>query len=448
MRNLETFGIAMKNQVAFWLMLTIYLMAIIFLLHEYFLVDENIIMGLLLAPYILVLRKGELTKRLLIPSLIFILISFAIPVKSILFLALLFSVLFLIEGSIGKINNSFFILLLILSPIFNYFNNSIGFPVRIWLSEMSAKIMAIGGNNIQATGNLMIMDGHEFSVDSACAGLKMILVSFIIALFIMAYYQRNREHELPWYKILIFLSFTLILNIVNNLIRIITLVYFKIAAEDSMHEIIGIICLMIYVIIPLVYLSKFMFDVHSEKKIVANKKIPKIKLNLVLNVIILIVICYSGVRTKSPGLISENNYYIDGFEKSSLLSGVIKFENSASLIYLKPMKFYSAEHNPMICWNGSGYEFKHINTEKIIGHEVYTGLMSKGTEVIYTSWWYDNGPNKTISQLDWRWKVLQNDHGFCLVNVNTTSRKDLITETIKMLNKTSLKNTLAHETIN
>ncbi len=102
----------------------------------------------------------------------------------------------------------------------------------------------------------------------------------------------------------------------------------------------------------------------------------------------------------------------------------------------------------MICWNGSGYEFKHINTEKINGHEVYTGVMSKGTEVIYTSWWYDNGPNKTISQLDWRWKVLQNDHGFCLVNVNTTSRKDLITETIKMLNKTSLKNTLAHETIN
>ncbi|MBL0342228.1 MAG: exosortase N [Bacteroidetes bacterium] len=438
-----------KSQVTFWMMLLTYFVVVIYMLHEYFIADTNIYMGLLLAPYILILRKGDISRRFLIPSILFIIVSFFIPVKSVLFLALLFGILFLIECCLGKLNNSFFILLLLLSPIFNYFNNSIGFPIRIWLSEMSGKILAFAGNNIKATGNFMIMGGNEFSVDSACAGLNMIMVSFIIALFILAYYQRKTHHEFSFHKVLFFLAITFILNIACNLIRIITLVYFKIMVENSMHEIIGIVCLGFYVIIPLVFISKYLFDRPPGKKMVVSTKNPRIKLNLILNAMILVTICYSGIRTNSMALNnSGNNYYIEGFKKLELKSGIIKFEKANALIYLKPVKFYSAEHNPMICWNGSGYEFKHINKEMINGHEIYTGLMTKGSDIIYTSWWFDNGKYKTISQLDWRFKVFQSEKDFCLVNVNSASRKELIIETINLLKKTSYKSTLANETVN
>ena len=51
-------------------------------------------------------------------------------------------------------------------------------------------------------------------------------------------------------------------------------------------------------------------------------------------------------------------------KKEQATKDVLKFSNDTSLIYVKPIPhFYSAEHNPLICWNGSGYHFKKITIE-------------------------------------------------------------------------------------
>jgi exosortase N len=125
-----------------------------------------------------------------------------------------------------------------------------------------------------------------------------------------------------------------------------------------------------------------------------------------------------------------------GYKKEICPLNVVKFENANALIYVKPVKsFYRAEHSPMICWTGSGYEFREIKKVNINGIEIYTGVLTKGNDRIYSSWWFDNGKYKTINQLEWRRKVICGESDFNLINVNTLDEKKLIIETQKILKK-------------
>src|SRR5690606_11435069 len=49
-----------------------------------------------------------------------------------------------------------------------------------------------------------------------------------------------------------------VLNVICNLFRIILLVIFKIMPEDPLHELMGVFCLILYVMIPLYFIAKWM----------------------------------------------------------------------------------------------------------------------------------------------------------------------------------------------
>jgi len=452
MWSLKKFVISTPHSVKLMLLLLlimIYFGLAAWFLQNYFLFNVTICLGIAMLPYILTIRRGEFSYRFLIPLTFFVATSLFLPAQSFIFLTCMFGLLFLIESCFGKVNNSFFILLLLLSPVFNFFNNSIGFPIRIWLSEMSGNIFHLVGNEVSVSGNMMNMDGIEFSVDSACAGLNMMTVSFLIALFILSYYQRKTGNQLSVFRVSLFLLVTFILNILCNLFRILILVYFKVMPDNPWHEIIGSVCLVIYVIIPLIAISKFQFDGKQVAKQILNFDEKFLYRKLVLNCVILAIICFAATRNSSiNNTVLQNNYYIDGYDRTVLKNGVVKFEDNKSLIYLKPMKFYNAEHNPMICWSGSGYEFTKIDKEFVGGVEIYTGLLTKGPDVIHTAWWFGNGSYTTISQLNWRWKEFNGQHDFCLVNVNASNREQLIIEAKNLLNKSSFKNTNQHASFN
>jgi hypothetical protein len=80
----------------------------------------------------------------------------------------------------------------------------------------------------------------------------------------------------------------------------------------------------------------------------------------------------------------------------------------------------------MICWQGSGYNFTSIRKQTITGREVYSGILTKGADKIYSAWWFDNGSLKTVSQLEWRWTAAQGSKPFYLVNVNASSEAGLL----------------------
>ncbi|QEH42413.1 hypothetical protein FW415_16660 [Chitinophaga sp. XS-30] len=67
------------------------------------------------------------------------------------------------------------------------------------------------------------------------------------------------------------------------------------------------------------------------------------------------------------------------------------------------------------------------------GKTVYTALLQKGTDRLFTAWWYDNGDVQTISQLEWRWLAFRNSGRFSLVNVSAADAVSLQQEVSRLM---------------
>lgn len=416
-----------------------YLVFAAYYLQHYFIPDANLYLGFVLAPYLLLIKKGKYSLRYFLPTLFCAGTAFFIPLTSLVYLGLVFGLLLALESTQGKVSFLVPILLFILSTIFNYFTNLIGFPIRLWLSEIAGKILLQTGQAVAVTGNLISLNGTVFSVDPACAGLRMLATSFILTLFVLAFYQRKTGKEASLKLVLSLLLLTLVLNIGANLVRIVLLVLFEIPPDNIFHDLVGMATLVLYVVMPLLFICKRLFQCYlsqpESSAPVSEVKLPS-QFNYLLSFCLLLGTVLAGLKTeeaKATRLSQANNLTLPGFKKEILTDGITKFENAENLIYVKPVNFYAAEHSPMVCWSGSGYSFKAINQEKINGREIYTGVLQKGQDKIYTAWWFDRGTCKTISQWEWRWQAASTNQTFNLINVNAATPGKLRTKTIELL---------------
>ncbi|MES2837016.1 MAG: exosortase N [Bacteroidota bacterium] len=438
---IEYFKNFTKKQITTLVLLFAYLITGFFLLKNFIIVDVNVFLGLAITPYVIDFEKGAYSQKYLVPTVLLLILSFYIQIYTLVFLIVLFGIIYLLESRIGKVSYLFFFLLIILSPIFKFLSNSIGFPIRLWLSEVTGNLLLFTGKKVETIGNIIIIDGFEFSVDPACAGLKMMAISFIISIFLIAYFQNKIKSRISFFQVSIILIFTFILNVICNLFRIISLIIFKILPDNPLHDFVGIVCLLLYVILPLFFVIKLILKFSKYEPSAKPEQNKISRLNILYNSIIICSLLFSSfkIQNSNSTTIITNIITIDGFKKEILKTGITKFENNNALIYLKPLQFYNAEHNPMLCWTGSGYEFSTINKIKISGIDVYTGVMKKGNDKIYTAWWFDNGTTKTISQIEWRW-VSAKENSLCyLINVSASSQKNLIIQTENLLKQQIIK---------
>ncbi|MCD0489102.1 exosortase N [Pedobacter sp. MC2016-14] len=414
-------------------LLAIYTFFAIYLLRVYFLWDLNAGFGFLLLPYFLGVKSKQRSWRYLVPSLLAVGLVLAFPVKTLLFIALLFTALLLIESHKGKLNSCVLVLLFIISPVFKFISTTISFPIRLWLTEKATALLFLLGMPAHSQGNIIKFNGQDFSVDEACAGLNMLNTSLILCISILIYYQKNTGKSLAFPHILGFLFFTTFLNLACNLLRILILVILNIEEGTIGHEVIGLICLAVYVFLPLLSASKFFFrktaipaedcsNVWVFKSPKANLQSPLIHFIL----FIALIISFFNLKTMDEIIgTSVPIKPISGFARQNLKNGIIKFESQTGLIYIKPAPFYAPEHNPKICWSGSGYTFKYIRKETINGNEIYTGVLVKGKDKIYTAWWFQSRDIKTIDQFKWRWRSARYNESYQLINVNAASKMNL-----------------------
>ena len=121
--------------------------------------------------------------------------------------------------------------------------------------------------------------------------------------------------------------------------------------------------------------------------------------------------------------------------QESLADGIMKYTTDSLLIYVKPVRgWYDTEHTPLICWQGSGYQFGQVQERRIGSTVVYMGFLEKkGGPTYCTAWWFDNGHERTISQSRWRWLDAGGAPGFSLVNVTSSDSGALEAQLKKML---------------
>jgi exosortase N len=402
----------------------------------------NMILGLIALPMVTVFNrntKGSL--RYALVALLLGILSMLVPVNTLLYFTILMAVLFVAENFIGKINMLPLLVIVLMSPVFQYMANVFSFPVRLQLTEWAGSVMNFAGMQATVHGNMITCGSSEFSVDPACMGLNMMVTSLLLEVILVAIYQKKYGKRASWWQVLLLLGVITILNIFSNLFRIVFLVWFNIQPGTLMHEVTGIACLLFYVVLPGLFITGRTMKWIGRNPGTGNPggMVKKYRgLHLALLVVTIAAAYIVDGHNKKINSATADAPIVDGYTTHRVSADILKLENDHSLIYIKAIPgFYSAEHNPMICWRGSGYELKQIAEEEMGGLEVYTALLQNGNDRLYTAWWYENGSNRTIDQLNWRMDALTGGNNYSVVNV-TAASKDLLLKAITSINHEKL----------
>lgn len=398
----------------------------------------NVLIGLCLFPFTILVTRPKRNNLFYIAAMIFFAtMAMTYGVRICYFFTLAFYFLWLVELFVGRLNVLILFLILFMSPFFIQVVTILGFPLRLMLSGYAGELLKLCGVNVQVEGNVMMMNGTMFSVDEPCMGLNMLVISLLMGVFILAYRCRASNTSLGLYSTTIFFAVAFILNLITNLIRIIVLVFFQIPSENPMHQFIGILCLVVYVIIPLHLISAWLVRKYG-RPITDSVSTQLLGRGTILFITILpVTILFAGVtleKTRHSTNTTHADIHFTKGKPERLKDGISKISTDDLLIYVKIIpEFFTGEHTPLMCWKGSGYEFLSIATNTVEGIMVYKGTLVKEGKVLHTAWWYSNGEIVTISQLDWRMRMLKGEPTFCLVNVTAEDEQTLMTSITSML---------------
>lgn len=402
-----------------------YLIIGIIAMQNYLRISSALIISIVAVPLVLQTYANE-AKSFRYAWIAFIgaVLCFLMPVKTLLYFTICFALVFGRESFYGKTGILIPIVVLLASPGFEYLASTFSFPLRLQLTQIAGGVFQLLGFDTRVEGNIIIRGANEFSVDPACMGLNMITTSLLFGIMILSFYRVKLKRRVIEWKIFLYILGVFTLTIIANLFRIIVLVFFNIPANTISHEIAGLGCLFVYTFIPVVWFTSFwikrMPEINKDslpvKNGVAVKKISLLHLLLLISIIFLSwKVSYSNTFSKFKIPLQKD---VSEYSLSSYLPGIVKLENESVLIYIKHIRgFYDTDHNPMICWKGSGYQIRKIVEERIEGSMVYTAMLENGNNKLYTAWWYANGQTITNSQFKWRIDLLKGKNDYSLVNV-------------------------------
>ena len=391
--------------------------------------NSNVWIGLCMFPFTLFI-EGRKRVNFVYAGLavMFATLASIYGVRIFYFFSIAFYFLWLIEFFLGALNVLVLFLVLLASPFFIQVVTILGFPLRLMLSEYAGFILNLIGKNVRVEGNMMILNNLMFSVDEACMGLNMLAISMLMAVSVLIYRYRLYGRLLGLGSSVAFFGLALALNVTMNLIRIMALVYFEIPPDDLMHEIVGILCLLCYVVIPLYFFGAWFIQKFGESKdeCISHESISPTNILLFILPFVVLTVGSRLEKSKIASTIEHADLQFTGGAAEQLSDGITKISTEKLLIYVKSIPdFFTGEHTPLMCWKGSGYEFSGITTITVAGVSMYKGTLVRDENTLFTAWWYSNGEVNTISQLDWRLRMLCGEEKFCLVNVTAKSEQTL-----------------------
>lgn len=315
--------------------------------------------------------------------------------------------------------------LLLLSPVLRYGMAIFGFPIRLTLSDWAGQLLRLAGLNVQAVGNSLINNGVEMAVDQACIGLQLTGTSLLVAIGWLVWAERQAQKRMPLPWVLIYGAIAFGLTVFCNLFRIILLVVFHIAPADPLHELVGLVCVAVYAWLPMLALARLSVERLGRADWPVSGQ--PFRLAGGLGVAVLSLGIWLSWLTGRPATVSMVPNQRAGYNCRTLANGYLQYNRPGLLIYEKPLSdWWSAEHSPMACWTGSGYEIRRIRETQLGNRPVYAGELYRNGQVFYTAWWFSNGHYQTTNQLDFRWRMAQtmgqpNAPGWRLVNITAGS---------------------------
>ena len=366
------------------------------------------------------------------------LLTLLLPVKTLLYALLACAFLFTLETTRGRTDGLPLLLTGLLSPACQYLSDLFTFPLRLQLSQWAGKILALGSAAAKTEGNVIYFNGDEFSVDPACVGLHMMITSLVTGVLLIAVFKRRLGKAVPLWMSVCMLALFVLLNLASNLFRILLLVHFGFGPDTFLHQLTGILCFAVYVMLPGALLCRWLIQRRAQPAAgsVEQGKTPA-GVHPVWHAVVTSCLLAAAVQVyakETQKAVPLKTPPVAGYTTHGVDAEITKLENGRSLVYLKKIAgCWAAEHNPMICWRGSGYGFSRIREVSVAGTTVYEGVLTKEHEQLHTIWWYTNGIQDTNRQLGWRWDMMKGAPAYSLVNITCLTEQQVQQEAERVL---------------
>jgi exosortase N len=359
-----------------------------------------------------------------------------VPVRTLLFFALgsaLFSVLTQLGYGCRLLSVACW---LFISPVFSYAANIFSLPIRMKLATGAGRLLQLLNDPVAVRGNVIERGAGRFSIDPGCMGLNMLVASLLLGIILVGYYEHRKGCHIGNGYLLFFLLSVVLFNVFSNLVRILLLVWFNWLPGTAMHDAAGILCMALYVGLPATVLARFLVSKGSQEAAqeegVRSRPGPSAIL-LVLFVASAIHVSLADRSLHLPAKTEAAGYIVTEFG-----AGVLKLQDAHHLAYLKFVHgWYDAEHNPTICWEGSGYKLSDISEQSIAGVRLYTAVLTQGRERLHTAWWYSDGRLHSNRQLAWRWAALRSGKRFALVNITAATAAERDREVARVIRESA-----------
>jgi len=356
---------------------------------------DNNLFGIVFSILLFVIggRKASFNMNYPLLGLIFLLefISYRLHIKSLHFLSLSLFVCLIYYYFTQKFSFIAFICIILFSSLFNTFfdyltveiKQTLCYGVYLTLKDFIS-ITKIEGVNFY-------INNAKITIDTACMGLSMFKTGLLAGAFLLTIEERKQEKYFSIKQILIFCFLLILLNIVSNYFRIITLILFNCTEENVLHHTIGLLCFVFYQIVPMLFLVRFF---KPKKEVIKNDKTKDFKLFPITTAILILFVTSLEIKKEHDYKLLDNiNYDIN--KGNWVNDEVFKIVTPEKLIYIK-----TPAHNPLICWTGNGYKVIESKVIKKNNEEICFVRMEKNNIQYFSYWWYECDTKKYTSLIE------------------------------------------------
>ncbi len=389
----------------------------------------NFIIGLMALPFSMnAAQASSKTKLYSAIAIVFSAMACFMPEKTFMYFAIAACMLLITERFVAGVSLVTWLIVFFMSPVTNYLVTVFSFPIRMQLTLLAGSLLRLVGVTAKVTGNVIYTTTSEFVVDPECMGLNMLLSAMLSGLIIVAVMQKMQAKKLSTAWLALIMSFVFACILFANLMRIMLLVYFKLLPGNMMHEIVGLLCFVVYTVLPSLWFIQWLIKKFGTAQDVEPRTEVKGYKTLLLPAALLVLLSAATAMHDQPA-VAHATANIEGYERTVVQNDVVKYKSPTALVYYKRIKgALYPEHNPLICWTGCGYRMEGMQMVKTGSMSYYTATLRKDKEQLSTAWWFDNGVHRTASQLEWRWDAIRSAHNYAVINVTTVDEASLKNE--------------------
>lgn len=339
-------------------------------------------------------------------------VSYRLHTKSLHFLSLTLLVCLVYYSFTKKFSFIAFICILLFSSLFNKFfehltteiKQALCYGVFLTLKNFMP-IDRIEGVNFY-------IDNAKITIDTACMGLSMFKTGLLTGAVVLTLEEKKQHRYFGILQIIVFCIAIILLNIISNYFRIITLVLLNCTQENALHHTIGLLCFGLYQVVPMLFLIRFFKP--------KNEEIPPTAFHLKIVPIIAVlgivfITSLEMKNKKNDDLLNNLNPKYNISQGAWVNTEVFKIVTPEKLIYIK-----TPSHKPLICWTGDGYQITESKEITIGNEKVWYSKMEKNKVQYNSYWWYECGDKKYTSFIEiMLMRLLYNDS---IRLINETSR--------------------------